>query len=348
MDLIPLLLLFTVIWKISCVKPITATDENYIRKDSCTALRGLFALIIMIGHIRQQTGSGYLMRIFDCTGHLAAAFFFFLSGYGLLKSIEKDDGYIKSFPKKKLQTIIIPYITVCIVYWIASYFPWGEKLTPVEFLNSFINGNPVAAHSWYVIELIILYFAFYILAIIFKKNKKIIAVALTLICVVLVYGFKKLDYGNWWGNSSFGFVAGLFWELYEGQINRATKKPSVFTPVFLACAFAWCLTFAIALKYFNSGSEIAFHIIRFNAALFPVLVMLLRMKIIIASPVLKFIGTISFEFYMIHGLAIEVCRNLLSPFLSDISWSLCAIALTAGLAFLLHKLFDYIKQVKPC
>lgn len=64
-----------------------------LSKDKCNCLKGIFAIIVLIHHLKQHSGvfSDYAVPsiILQAMGYLSVAVFFFISGYGLAFSWQK-------------------------------------------------------------------------------------------------------------------------------------------------------------------------------------------------------------------------------------------------------------------
>ena len=67
--------------------------ERNLSKDKCNCLKGVFAMVVLLHHLKQHSGvfSDYAVPsiIFQAMGYLSVAVFFFISGYGLAISWQK-------------------------------------------------------------------------------------------------------------------------------------------------------------------------------------------------------------------------------------------------------------------
>ena len=338
-DLLPILVFAFALYKIKLVKPVAALNYDYSSKGTNLMLKGLFALIIMLGHLSYTATSGRLMPIFNCTGYQSAAFFFFLSGFGLIKSLEKKENYLDSFLSNKFINLILPYLIICLIYWFATFF-FGEHYSAGAVLKSFINGNPIVDNSWYLILCILFYLSFFAFAKLFKKNKVIIAFCSFALCVILVFVFKRLGYGTWWYDSNYGYPIGMLWAIYEDKIIFFAKKLPGYIIMLAAALCLWAVTFYLGLKFYSMNHQF----VRINAIFLSIIVFLLLMKFKLNSPILKFYGKISLEFYLMHGLFIRFFRSEIINISNDFLWGIAVLVSTTIVSILLNKFFNKIKH----
>lgn len=271
------------------------------------------------------------MRFFYYYGILAVAFFFFSSGFGLLKRWMTDENYIKGFMRRRIFTVLVPfficnyiYLTDALLNNIASrmHFGFGEVIC--SFFGIFLINNEM----WFAVEIMILYIAF---RLVFAKVRKPITGIMIMTIVVLAmmtiglfsghsdtgvmsYWFK----GEWWYNTLLMFPLGMLYAYKEERINRVIKR--AFIAVLLGSAALFVVLDHIHknlisrsiywTEYANSanpildkllglGEETLFEIV------FMILVITIMSRVKIGNPVIKFFGKISLEIIMLNYLVIE-------------------------------------------
>lgn len=69
----------------------TKTDENLFPKELSHVLKGILATIIVGSHLHYVTDIG-IWNVFNKFGTSVVAMFFFISGYGLMTSLNKMGG----------------------------------------------------------------------------------------------------------------------------------------------------------------------------------------------------------------------------------------------------------------
>lgn len=129
---------------------------------TCNSIREILALMILFHHIAQKATAGNYFPEFKYLGFIPVSLFFFFSGYGLMKKYMSDQDYSKGFIKKRIPTLLIPYIIVILLYWI-MYACYGHFYTFAEMCEILSRGYIIASASWYIVDIIILYFQLFYL-----------------------------------------------------------------------------------------------------------------------------------------------------------------------------------------
>lgn len=341
MDIFAILLIIATIWNIKTKKSAEAISSDYFSLDTCNMLKGFFAVAVIFDHLAQRTSGGLIFPRFYFMGSLSVSVFLFISGYGLIKKLLSDESYLDTFIPKRVRTIVIPYLIVSVIYWGGSYVT-GECFTVKEVLQSFVNGNPVATNSWYMIVCILLYTIFYLTAKLLKSkdinNPIYIVIPELVFCFVWVRICKTAGYKGHWYNANLAFSVGVVWCIYEERILLFLNKSKNYYLTLSACTVAFFLTFAIGvLRNIQPLSII-------SIALFAVLVAMACMKVKLNSPALRFLGKISMEIYLIHGLYTGVFRSNILTLDRSILYSGAVLALTIPSAMALHWLFSKISK----
>lgn len=298
-DLLLLLLPAVCLWGIGLRK----TDEESLSRDTTLALRGLLALWVIFIHLGQFNIVGSVFTLVARTGHLAVAVFFFLSGFCLQKQYMTRKNYAKGFLRKRFFGVVLPYLVVTALYW--SYYLWlGRGYDWRDVLGKFAAGEPLVSFSWYIVAVMTFYGAFYLLMRLCGKRYGVMLwggvgwfVLYTALCVVLKFGAM-------WYLSAFAAVVGMLWAVYQSKIERVLSKKWGAGLVATLVAVAACT----ALGLLADG--IAGTVLKATAAsLFPVAVVLLLNKIRFGNPILRFLGQISMELYLMQGLAMMLLRS---------------------------------------
>jgi len=342
LNILPVLLLLLLLLGAKPVTPMAQFDEDYLSKDTCNILRGFFAIVVVFHHLAQRTSSGFLFRDFTQVGFLAVAAFFFFSGYGLQKQHILKSSYSNGFLLKRLPQILIPYIIMTALYWVLRAV-LGDVFSLADlFLTIFTDEGPIVSFSWYIISILIFYMGFYLLMKIFKKHHFGMILGGFLYYFLLVFLCRKFSLGIWWYNASHILVFGMIWAVYEDRILSFFKKYYLLiTPLIL---IIFCILFEKQydlLALFNvSYAPLISAIIL--TCLFTLSFLLISMKVKLKNKVLSFLGSISLEIYMTHGLFTRGLRNDFLYIQDDSIWVISVITGTIALSFLLHKVFKFI------
>lgn len=84
-------------------------NTGFLTRECTTCLKGLFSCFVLWHHISQKSMCFYatnLGTVFQMMGYLSVAVFFFISGYGLMKSAG-GYSYIKKFPRNRILTFYV-------------------------------------------------------------------------------------------------------------------------------------------------------------------------------------------------------------------------------------------------
>ena len=216
--------------------------EDFLNIKKMNALKGFSSLSIILGHLCSNCpdyAKKYLIQTPYGLISIYPAFFFFCSGYGLIKSFKNKNNYLTHFIKKKLIQIIIPFYLSNFITILYRFYVFYDKtkLLLENIENQLILGRlllyiPVTIVFWYMIELILLYLLFYIT---FKyiNNKNLSKLIILAICWFLFlipthfhpklyyhYAFIRKEYHI----SIYSFVYGLYIGDYEEKIVKFIKK----------------------------------------------------------------------------------------------------------------------------
>lgn len=299
-------------------------QEDPLSLESTKAIRGFCAVGIILHHLSQnlvemmpELGA---LAIFKDIGVVFVGIFFFLSGYGLFKSFKTKDNYLKGFFRRRMSAILVPFY-VCILVFIALQ-PRGFRVT--NLIANLTGWHLINSHMWYIVEIAVLYIVFFFIFRFIKKQGAAIAVmgvvtaAITIGSLLLGHGgilFRDHWFmGEWWYNTTMLFFAGILFSKFEGAFMRFAKKFYVWllpASVIISVVFMYLTDYALkTYSYWTDvpgymGYSDKFICLAFQLpmVLFTTLTfVLIMMKVKFGNPILKFLGTISLELYLIHNL----------------------------------------------
>lgn len=326
-------------------------NDDFLSLDSTKSLRGLAAMGVILHHISQEQAfqNAGALSFFVNLGPELVSIFFFCSGYGLLKSLETKEDYFKSFMKKRvLLGIVLPYY-VNIVLMGLFYLIVGQKFEPTQWATNFLGVTMMNPYAWFPVVLTLLYVTFYL---VFKNVKRKEIGIFIMLFAILFQGLlfchighfawwagkdgwwftglagapwwkgEKITWfhGEWWVNSSIGFLVGMVFAFKEQKIVAFFKKHYEFK---LLVALILCEVFHIfsrtmqmGIGYYTEwqpgiGPGIADKIITYTATIpeiisFDVVVFVVMMKYLVKNPITKFFGKYSLDTYLMNFIPINV------------------------------------------
>ncbi len=293
----------------------------------------IFAALMVILHHMVQTITNYggvnkgPVTLWNHFGILFTAVFFFFSGFGLFKSYKTKERYLDGFFRKRLLTVLIPFLLTNIIYIL--FASEGRISGPVDVITSLTGFTLMNNNAWFVVELIFLYAAFYVC---FKWSRseraaigKLAIFTLLLVTVALLLGHDKSKVGGhwfmgeWWYNSTLVFLMGILFAKYEERLKHfLVRRWKVIFPLALILTIGWYLFEQFIEGKFGYYREWNGHpgypekavtllVQTVLCALFVFVLLLLNLVIEFHNPVLGFLGGMSYEIFLIH----EVFRRCL-------------------------------------
>lgn len=306
-------------------------NDEFMSIPQTKALQGFAAICILLHHVGQKTCAHWLnpkyivhgLDVFVPIGYYFVGIFLFCSGYGLLKSYRAKQDYLKGFFVRRILPVILAYYSTGFIFLIFRFI-MGEKLSVpqvIYYITGLQLSNP---NTWFVIALPILYAGFYFAFKFCKKEGMAVFVTCMVVFVYTLIG-TMIDHnvwwmrGEWWYNSVHFFSLGLLFARYEKTIVSRIKKHYIiyvllaFVGIFVFYALSeYCMA---VFSYYGENFHANFKVLRRWVCLlsqmlascsFVFFVFMLGLKIKIGNKVLDFMGKIAFEFYLIHGLFIEL------------------------------------------
>lgn len=218
--------------------------------DNCKCLKGILAILILIYHLYQHTGL-YSDTFIGCglraLGCWCVGVFFFLSGYGLLKSLnEKGKDYIINLPMHRILPFYLLIILLTVIYSSENYFLNGT-LDLKTIICSFTFGDTIIGKGWYLQVQLLLYIMFYI-TIMFLGRKNLIPIFSLEVTIYFIISFS-IKMPLWWYAAVPSFVVGMMWCTWKEKIERcfsSVKKWMLCTSISLISFIIFYLGYGIA------------------------------------------------------------------------------------------------------
>lgn len=315
----PALLILLFYGSIRCKKG--EWNDEFMSLDQTKALLGFSSIVIIFHHLSQRTCVSWIKKDaivhgldgFVNLGYLFVALFFFCSGYGIFKSYKNKADYFDNFFVKRAFPILLTAFLSSTLFFLAR----SVKDVDFSFSTVFSIGGPsmLNQYGWYVLVILIMYFLFYLGFFRAKKDiTGIITVAVGIIILILFCDY--FIYGTWWYNTMHMFLIGIIFAKYDDKITAYFKEH--FAVILSVCLFITVITFLIGNDIFPIYSMLSSRYIytidrwlificqMISSLTFVISVMMMRMKIIITNPILEFLGKMTLEIYLVHGLFVQL------------------------------------------
>lgn len=294
-------------------------------------LRGVLSIIIVLHHL-QFVVDIPVLSVFKPLGAPAVSIFFFISGYGLMSSVLKNPiVYFQGFWKKRLFKILIPFLLASILFHLLN-----EKTISLSAAISALvfKGETQLPYSWFVYSIILFYIFFYISFKVFDVDHGVkVALVFVLVLLYMVLTKEILNFERAWWVSAIAFPVGILVKLKEVSISEIlnTKRRVLLTIGGLICLILFFYSFQKEWLYVPVYM------------LFPLVsISVLNLVTLSYSKLSLFLGGISYEIYLIHGIWIY-CFRTNTVFLSP-DWMYVFVVLIATIftAYLLSKVSIFL------
>ncbi len=324
----PAIMLILMLIKIK-IAPKGKIHEDFISLEQSKVLRGLAAMGIVIHHLVQYvTDYGATLKgpisFFIFTGILFTSIFFFFSGFGLITSLQKKPNYLKTFFEGRFLSVFVPFMVSNFIYTVMLGLYFGSIQSVVEMAVSLLGFKLLNTNTWFLIEILILYLAFYFIFRFVKDSKKalkymsIFVIGMIFISFLLGHdnsgGSGSWFRGEWWYNTTVFFLAGMYVAKYYGKIVAFLKKHYKWMlPVSIVLFVLLFFGEIIVLSYLGYYREWTGHpgygskavtllYETLFCAVWLLMIFLISMKVQIKNVVLLLLSEISLEIYIIHEL----------------------------------------------
>ena len=305
-------------------------NEDWTSLKQTKILQGITALFIALHHMGQKTCASWQpmryrvhgLDVFVPLGYLFVGVFLFCSGMGLYKSLHSKQDYLKGFFRRRILPIIIAYYLSEFIYTVVR-LAMGQKMFTAE-LVWYLSGLHMAnGNAWYVVVIPFFYLVFWAAFRFCKREGTAIfwVFLFTLGYTVLGASINHQNdwwlQGEWWYNSIILFPVGLLFAKHEERITGFLKKRYMF---WLILFFAGTILLFRQSEWFNLHfwnyytygplkipKRLACAGFQWLATFFYVgFCFLLMMKVKLGNKALAFLGGITLEFYLMHGLFVEL------------------------------------------
>ena len=323
---------------------IPRTDVDYLSNKSTKSLKGLLALLIIFHHISQKITTGENFSNFEYMGRYIVALFFFLSGYGLYFQYSNNATYMENFLKKRLVRIFIPFFIFIVIYVIYRA-TLGEVVNVDFFLSFWKDHSNIIYNGWFINSIIVLYVIFYVSFM--NKDSKISEYKLVFLTLVYIFWKAYQDHGDWEYVSIMAFLLGVFWMKNRVSIDKLLEKNY----------FIFLVSFSILMYVFHYYEDIMKNIGITNkyvyygivgnlcTMVFVVYFLLLTNKLNFSNKYLDFLGDISFEIYMIHGLVMHYLgKFFVSSGVNDVLYTIVVLFVSIVFAYYIKKLIIVLEK----
>lgn len=325
MIVVLLSLAFLVLYKAKIVDK----NDDFFGISLTSAMRGMWCLVIILVHI-PESYQNPIQDMISSFGYIGVTFFFMTSGYGLKLGIISKHELTHGFWKRRLPKLIIPYIVAILIYLLLSI---GN--------NEGINWYIFYSVGGWVLWLIICYLIFWtIYSFKLFGIYKDIAISVIIILFSTTMFLVGDDIGfTTWTTEIYGFIWGILLANNKNKfVEYSLEKWSIKTAIscLLAAAFG-IMYLKLKLIYFI-GSYVLKIVLGIAILMF---ILMLTSRIYFGNRIVLFIGRISYEVFLCHGIAIKVLEILIPGVQSGLFIAL-VLVFTIVVATIVHYIANFV------
>ena len=317
-------------------------NNDYLGVKSTTGLKGFLAIGIVFHHLSQSVSTGGEFINFKYMGTYIVSIFLFLSAYGLYVQNERKKNYLNNFLTKRLARVVIPALFVSGIYIV--YFVFNKQILPISyFVNLFVKGGTVIANGWFVDVIILLYVFFYISFKVFSDSRSAIFCNTIFVIIYIVLAII-LKYDFWWYNSTLPFIVGLIWGKYKVDIDTLLNNNYFILLMLLTGLLFISHHYSFLLERLDASSKYSLALAaNLDNVIFTIFFMLVVRKINFSNKYLLFLGKVSFELYMIHGLVMSIVgKYFFTSRLNDVIFTILVLIISIISAWLINLIINKI------
>ncbi len=307
-------------------------NKDYLELSTAKYFKGWFSLVIVLNHLAQWIGDGWFFQPLETVGYLGVAVFFFFSGFGCQKRYMTVPNYETFFLKKRLSTLFVPYFvaTACYVI-IQSCYGITPNLLHI-FIPSKIEGT-FLPYAWYIFSIAAFYIVFCGFMKWCKRNYKMIMLGMIVYCIAYIIFCRTQHYHPTRTLSIVALPLGVFLAWKEDLLTCLLQKFYKYT------FFVLTIGVYMMVLYYQFGKEFSsLFFCNFNSILCILALLLFSAKIQIGNKVLRFLGNIYLEIYLVHGIVICMgpMRRPHAIISNDFLWCLAVVIGSIGGGYVLH------------
>lgn len=299
--------------------------------DKMPPVRAVLAFAIVLGHF-SYCGVSALTPIRNLAPP-AVAMFFFISGYGLTWSFNKKGaGYLHGFFRKRMLRILLPAALVACIHFLLC---GGNGTGLMEHVHRLATkGNTLLPHFWFVWAILFDYLLFWIGHKFLPPRWARLLILAGI--VAFMFGTASAGFDRCWWVCSLAFPAGIYFSQHAARVFMFCEKNPLYywgLLVSFGLAIVVCfLTGSLALR------PLCFLFSSLLGALLVASLPIDRLRL----PVLRFLGTISYEIYLTHITVMYCLRGNTIHIESQVLYILAVLAVTGAAAWGIHCLCGFI------
>lgn len=312
--------------------------SGFFDLDSAASLRGFWCLIILLVHVPADH-QNLIQDLLGSFAYIGVTFFFMTSGYGLMLGVRKKGiSALDCFWQRRLPKLLVPMMLMNLLTMLMELLLAGKtNLWGIFGITGFVR------------QLLTFYFVFWIIFRIpdtvcsLSRKTGILILSIPVISLLIYFtdGFGVLG----WPTESFGFLYGILLAKYKDRLCLRVSRKWLHSCV-LTCVVS--LVLGVLYLKWKSVAFLGDYLLKILLGQGIILFMLtFSTGYSLGNPVSRFLGSISYEVYLLHSLAFFCLDAVWAKWDSGL-YVLISILLTVLFAVVIHKageaILDSIKN----
>lgn len=298
-------LLSVLLGLIGCRK--TDSTDDLFSKDYTTILKGICCIVVVMVHVHSEYGN-VLQDAIGSFGYVCVTLFFMISAYGMQLSAENKPDYLKHFWRNRLLALLIPIVLINLCFYIIDWLLDGTASVKI-----------LIGVNHYVIALLE-YCLWFFIVMWLKSRLKIqstvvfdwLLVAGVFISSILFWFINSAGLENactGWSVERLGLIWGLFLYHKLPQIKKwLTSNRGLKIAIFMMTSLLLGILYIKHKNIFFFGGYMLKGLLGLSIVVF---ILLLTVKRNFSSKPSIYLGKISYEIYLSHGMVMSVLAILL-------------------------------------
>lgn len=271
--------------------------NRFFDLNTTTAMRGFWCLIVVLVHV-PEAGQNRIQDLIGSFAYIGVTFFFMTSGYGLMLAAKKtEDGQmLHGFWKRRLPKLLVPMLIANLLATTVDAMAGEVRIQGIFSLNPFVK------------QLLLFYLVFWAIfhmPILEIWKKRIVYVAVVIISLLIYFA----DAGGW-AVEAFGFLYGIF---LPDWIDKLSEKAKQYWGKGIVALIICCLCLGVLYLKAKYVAFLGDYLLKIALGIAILLLILWgNVKYPVGNVAGKFLGKISYEVYLIHGVVFEQFRYILT------------------------------------
>lgn len=283
--------------------PLKVEKEEFLCNKNMNFAKAIATIMIVVTHCvgyydEQKDATFYVL---NNIGFLGVGIFYFSSGYGLVYSNSHKENYLKTFWRKKLLNVFVPFWVVNVIYLLFAVFVEGNSYGVVDIAKYILGIELICPTLWYVRSVFVFYLLFWCSCKLIpnKKMQIILLFVLSSVLNVFVRGVISL------------FIVGLIAAYIRADrigklVDKYFNRIIIFVILIFVASFgAYINMMFFEVPYINVTLTNVTVIYIITQSAFLLLCLLMPTRIKFESVAIKKISLVTYEIYLLHRLALD-------------------------------------------